>query len=350
MTITSVRMEPFALRLRQPVRTAAGAVCAREGWWLELRDASGHAGVGEASWLPFFSQGSRAGLEAALRRVTAPDGPLPGAAAGSMEAIGALMASVRPLPSEAGHALEQALVNLLAARKGISAPALLGQARRHVPVHALVRDPADVEMALQAGYRCLKAKVGDLPLAQDLARLTALADAAAGRALLRVDANRAWSEASALQALGAMRGLPLAFVEEPLAQPTPQALARLRRACGVPLAADESARDLESLRALVRAEAVDVVVLKPSLTGGPLTALRMGIEAHEAGLQVVVTHAFDTTVGRQSALLVALCLPVVGACGLVGGYLEGEPADPVAEGAAVRWPDAQVARRARGAT
>jgi O-succinylbenzoate synthase len=137
---------------------------------------------------------------------------------------------------------------------------------------------------------------------------------------LRIDPNQAWSLEDAERALAALAHLPIDYVEQPV--DSLAALAHLRRASPVALAADESACDAEGLREVIARGAADVVVLKPMRAGGPRVALELGREARRAGLDVVVTSLIDSAIGVRAALAVAIALgPPLRACGLATGAL-----------------------------
>ena len=57
MAITGIRYRPFRLPMRAPMQTARAAIAYRAGVVVELTDASGLRGVGEASPLPEFGEG-----------------------------------------------------------------------------------------------------------------------------------------------------------------------------------------------------------------------------------------------------------------------------------------------------
>ena len=100
---------------------------------------------------------------------------------------------------------------------------------------------------------------------------------------------------------------------------------RALRALGVPLLADESARDEDDVARLIDAEAVDGLVLKPMVIGGLQRSLTLAERAAAPGLSVVVTTALDAAIGRAGALHVAAACPqaAVWPCGLdTGGLLE----------------------------
>ena len=99
----------------------------------------------------------------------------------------------------------------------------------------------------------------------------------------------------------------------------------------MPLAADEMiAVDPEG--ALERAQ---IIVLKPMLLGGLVTALRFARRAHGRGRKIVVTSSLESAVGRAGAAHLAAAVLALGpqpAAGIATGRLfadDGVP-DPFA--------------------
>ncbi len=104
-------------------------------------------------------------------------------------------------------------------------------------------------------------------------------------------------------------------------QPVPvsagaEALARLRRQVGVPIAADEAVTDVTALQRLVRVGAVDAVVVKPGRVGGLLEAARMVELALASQTRVTVSTLLESGIGVATALHLAASVPGRAAHGL----------------------------------
>jgi L-alanine-DL-glutamate epimerase-like enolase superfamily enzyme len=97
----------------------------------------------------------------------------------------------------------------------------------------------------------------------------------------------------------------------------PATLARLRHACNMPIAADEAAKGMAEVEALIAAESVDWLILKPQRLGGPDKLLEIALFAAEHGVGSTVTNSLETAIGLTAALHVAACLPPpIPDCGL----------------------------------
>jgi o-succinylbenzoate synthase len=312
VNVAAVRVIPVRLRFARPVHTAQGGFTERASVLLELRDADGIAGYGEAAPWPGFGMESAGEAAASLHAV---ERLLAGASlqAGDWPAQVEKHFAGRPA---ARAALQGALLDIGARRAGrplsehlaARAGSTCGAPLSRVPVNALLtaRDPAalfaQAVLAREAGYRAVKIKLGDGVVQNDVARLRAVRDGIGPSVMLRGDANGAWSVHDALDALDAFAPLDLEYVEQPVAAHDIDGLAELRRLAPIKVAADESVASEHGLLRLLAARAADVVVLKPASLGGAGRALELASLAREAGMRVLFTHAFESAIGARHAL------------------------------------------------
>nr|SBO95541.1 O-succinylbenzoate synthase [Nonomuraea gerenzanensis] len=216
--------------------------------------------------------------------------------------------------------------------------------RDSVPVNVTVPavDPEEAhELVRRSGCGTAKVKVAERGqgFAEDLARVEAVRDALGPAGRLRVDANGAWEAGEAVRRLKRLDRYDLEYAEQPCA--TLEELAAVRRACDVPIAADESIRRAEDPLRVRAAEAADVAVVKVQPLGGVRAALRV-VEA--CGLPAVVSSAVETSVGLAAGLALAAALPALPyACGLgtmplLSGDVVADSLVPVDGRLAVRRP------------
>jgi L-alanine-DL-glutamate epimerase-like enolase superfamily enzyme len=187
-------------------------------------------------------------------------------------------------------AIDIALWDIRAKAAGVPLHALLGEAARaSVPAYAsLLRygKPEDVARnvteALARGYRHIKLHEVDLACIRAAHR-------AAPATPLMLDINCAWdTEHEAAQFCEDVAGLNAAWVEEPVWPPEDiPAIARIRRASPVPIAAGECNGTVEDFCRMFELRAVDVA--QPSVTkiGGISAMLEIAELAREAGVRLV---------------------------------------------------------------
>jgi o-succinylbenzoate synthase len=318
------------LRLRAALSTARGPISVREGVLLALESDSGLAACGEATPIDGFGLES---LEEAARALARLARGLLGRDPAELPALLEAVQAWAPEAPAARGAVDVALHDLRARAEGRSlAASLSGGApileRVAVPVSALVsgRDPAEVEAqarrAVSQGYQTLKLKVAARSLAEDERRVTALRRGAGSRTLLRLDANGAWDENTAAEALARFAPLSIEFVEQPVAAGDVSGMARLRGSSPIAIAADEAATGESGAERVLESGAADLLVLKPAASGGLAAAARIASRARDAGVGVVVTSLLDSALGVAAALHFAVSLAGERrCCGLATGSL-----------------------------
>jgi o-succinylbenzoate synthase len=322
-------VEPFSLRLSQPLTTADGTIRDRRGF-LVSAESGGVRGVGEATPLPGWTETYDA-CRAAIGR-----------AASVAEELDWGVALARIDAPAARHGLSLALAEARARGAGLPLYRHLGGETAHsVPVNATLgdADPAETAEAAQRavldGFDCLKLKVGARPVEEDVDRVRAVRERVGGSVGLRADANGAWSREQARSALEALADAGVSCVEQPLPADD-LAGHRDLRGGRVEVALDESvcSHDVEEI---LDADAADVVVVKPMVVGGPDRARQTALTALEAGVDPVISTTVDAVVARTGAAHVAASLPEVRPCGLATASrlatdLSADPA-PVVDGA-----------------
>jgi len=159
---------------------------------------------------------------------------------------------------------------------------------------ALVR--AGVRQALDAGFRSIKLHEKELPAVR-AAREEAGPDVA-----LMLDVNCAWTINQARATAGELSDIRLKWLEEPLWPPENyQGLARLRRTCGIPIAAGENVPTLMDFDRLMAAGAVDFVQPSPAKMGG-VTELCKVFPVAAVRNVAVMPHTFYDGPGLLAAI------------------------------------------------
>lgn len=321
--LARVAWRPFRLPLRAETYAAHGTASSRDGLLIVVEGVEGARGLGEASPLPSYSGGSVEECAAILA------GFATGLLASPAES---LWRSLPPLVG--GHpgsvaalacGFETAVADLLARTEGVPLHRFLrprpgADADAVIEANAVIDNPdpmraaEETRDAIQAGFTTLKVKIGfDL----DRQRLAAVRAVAGPFVHLRADANGAWDEAATLEALPRLAAAGVELLEQPLPPAAgPAALARVRAAGSVRIAADEGCRTTAELGALLAAGAIDAAVVKP-MASGLRESLAILAAAREAALDAIVTTTFDAGIGTALAMHLAATLDAPRpACGI----------------------------------
>lgn len=185
------------------------------------------------------------------------------------------------------------------------------------------------------GYTTLKTKIGLDPDA-DLARVLAIASACPGARLV-LDANGGYDAPTAIAFVAQLRNLGVvpALLEQPVAREDWDGLGRVARDTGVPVAADESCRDVDDVRRIAAGRLAQVVNVKLAKTGvaGALDvvalAMRKGLGLMIGGMvetRLAMGFAAHLAAGLGSFAWVDLDTPMLLAADPVtGGYRQTGP-------------------------
>jgi L-alanine-DL-glutamate epimerase-like enolase superfamily enzyme len=276
---------------------------------VRVRTDEGHEGWGEA----FAFEGAPV-TRRALEDLVAPlctgqdatrTGPLMRAAQRKLHVFGRGGAVMHAL-----SAVDTALWDIAGKAAGVPLHRLLGGAAGpDLPCYASL-DPYGEAAAVRAGVaQALAAGFTDVKLHERSPAAVRAAREVAGPATgLMLDVNCPWTLAQATEMAAQFRDQRLRWLEEPLWPPEDyDGLARLRAACGIPLAAGENAAAPLDFDRLLAAPAVDYVQPSPAKMGG-VTELARVFALAAARNVTVVPHTFYHGPGLLAAVHAAAAL------------------------------------------
>jgi O-succinylbenzoate synthase len=307
VVVSTVTLYRYALPLTTPLQLAGETHSRRRGLLIRLDTERGAVGWGDAAPLPGFSTET---LDEVVGHAcaTAPEWTgtdIPESRDDLSQSVSALSTG-DDCPPSLQFATESALAHLLAATHATSLPTVLGTPRSSVSLNALITNlgedgPAQAARLRERGYRAVKVKVGRAPVEDEVEGLRTVRNALGDDIGLRADANRAWSLEQAVAFAEATRPLEMAYVEEPLTDPT--RISELAARTDLPIALDETTREVEA--SVLREDAsVAAVVLKPTLLGGLRRTRQWNQEARANDVTPVISAAYESGIGHR--MLVAL--------------------------------------------
>lgn len=169
---------------------------------------------------------------------------------------------------------------------------------------------------VQQGFRTVKVKALPSPY-ETFKTVKSLRDRTSKVIEFRIDPNESWTIESLLEHRSFIKELPLDYLEQPFARNNLKAHRRCRKLCRIALDESLLRYDLETIR---EEKAADVIIVKPHLIGGIDRSIELIDESLRAGLNPVVTTAFDGPIGRAGAMQVAAARSeTLSPCGLATG-------------------------------
>jgi L-Ala-D/L-Glu epimerase len=347
-TIESVTTTRVSTALHTPFVTALRRTTTVDTVVVQVTDSDGLTGWGEAPQVWQVTGESLAGAQACV------DGPLAAALAG--RDVDDLVATCRAVAGAvaanfgAKAAVDVALHDLAARRRGVSLPVFLGGTTSRVPTDVTL--PAGDAEGLAAtakarvtdGFDVLKMKVGT-DAGGDVERVRAVRSAVGPGVGIRLDANQGWSAREAVRVISQLEdaGLDVELVEQPVPAHDLDGLAWVTARVSTPVLADESVYGVHDLVEVIRRRAADMVNVKLAKCGG-LTGGRTLLElARAEGVGTVVGSMMETHIGVGAAASLVAAYGTTAVADLdAAWWAERSPVlgGLVYDGATVRLPDA----------
>ena len=304
------------LHFKQPAGTSRGVYTTRHSYYLTLTsdEMPGIEGVGECATLPDLSCDAKPEYEMTLRQVCQ-----------MVEQMGRIPYDmIRAYPSIT-FGLETAFASLFdAARKQglpISAPAGMenlidlfdspfGRGEEGITINGLVwmgtyeEMLARLEEKLQAGFHCVKLKIGAIDFFKELDLIKRIRDVYSREQVeLRVDANGGFLPENAMSQLEALAKYDIHSIEQPIKQHQWPKMAQLCRETPLPIALDEEliGVNVRSMKeALLDTIRPQYIILKPSLHGGIYGCNEWIQLANQRGIGSWITSALESNIGLNA--------------------------------------------------
>ncbi len=348
MTIAAVRTHRLSAPLHTPFVTALRRTMTVETLVVEIVDADGRSGFGEAPQVWQVTGASVAGAEACVTDLLAPllIGRDP-------DDLVARCAEVRR--AVAGNeatkaAVDTALHDLAARRLGVPLVRMLGGTTRRVPTDVTLSAGDAPDLATTArrrigdGFTVLKLKVGT-DAAGDLERVRAVRAAVGHDVRIRLDANQGWTPRQAVRVIRGIEdaGLDVELVEQPVARRDVEGLAWVSDRVDTPILADEAVFDVPDLVEVIRRRAADMVNVKLAKCGGLGTARTLLDLATAQGMGTIVGSMMESQVGLGAAASLVAAYGTSAVSDLdAAWWLAGSPVEGGIryEGAEIVLPDA----------
>lgn len=312
MTATISKIEVFSIGMPLVGTFTSGGVSKKITKCVVVRVTDSDGAIGISSIDPSSTAKSpHTGPELALaiRDRIAP--ALIGKDPGHINQICEIASKLTPSQPGAVVGVELACIELVCRRRGIPmhdyvGGAVLDRLQFNGWVGELPPDEAVAE-ALRwknAGFKSMKIKVGN-DVGKDSARVKAVRDAVGKDIKLRMDANMQCTVDQALALCRAVKSCDMQLFEQPTPKDDLAGLARVRREGGIPIMADESISDHQSLIRVIKADCADFVKFGIKQAGGLLQTARMLATAEAAGLPVVLGHGFGLDLSTTAEIMLA---------------------------------------------
>lgn len=327
-----IEISERTLHFRQPAGTSRGVYTTRHSYYLTLTsdELPGVEGVGECATLPDLSCDAKPEYEMTLRQVcqmVEQMGRIPydmiraypsitfGLETAFASFFDAAKKFLEIVPAEGASSSE------MLKQKGVSVPAGMenltelfdspfGRGEEGITINGLVwmgtyeEMLARLEEKLQAGFHCVKLKIGAIDFFKELDLIKRIRDVYTKEQVeLRVDANGGFLPENAMSQLEALAKYDIHSIEQPIKQHQWPKMAQLCRETPLPIALDEEliGVNVRSMKqALLDTVRPQYIILKPSLHGG-IYGCNEWIElANQRGISSWITSALESNIGLNA--------------------------------------------------
>jgi L-alanine-DL-glutamate epimerase-like enolase superfamily enzyme len=304
VSIVEVRTHRVSVPLHTPFVTSLRTATAVETLVVEIVDADGRSGFGEAPQVWQVTGASLAGSASCVADMLAPR--LIGRDPDDLVANCHIVSRTVVGNEAAKAAMDVALHDLAATRLGVPLARLLGGTSLRVPTDVTLSAGDAAALAGAAtdrvgdGFTVLKLKVGT-DARTDVARVRAVRDEVGPEVRLRLDANQGWTPRQAVEVITHLDGLDVEFVEQPVAGWDLDGLAWVSDRVRTPIMADEAVCSVRDLVEVIRRRAADLVNVKLAKCGGVGPARTLLSLAEEHGMGTIVGSMMESPVGVAAA-------------------------------------------------
>ena len=320
------------LHFKQPAGTSRGVYTTRHSYYLTLTsdELPGVEGVGECATLPDLSCDAKPEYEMTLRQVcqmVEQMGRIPydmiraypsitfGLETAFASFFDAAKNFLEVVPAEGASSSE------ILTQKGVSVPAGMenlvdffdspfGKGEEGITINGLVwmgtyeEMLARLEEKLQAGFHCVKLKIGAIDFFKELDLIKRIRDVYTQEQVeLRVDANGGFLPENAMSQLEALAKYDIHSIEQPIKQHQWPKMAQLCRETPLPIALDEEliGVNVRSMKeALLDTIRPQYIILKPSLHGGIYGCNEWIQLASQRGIGSWITSALESNIGLHA--------------------------------------------------
>lgn len=328
-----IEISERTLHFKQPAGTSRGVYTTRHSYYLTLTsdELPGVEGVGECATLPDLSCDAKPEYEMTLRQVcqmVEQMGRIPydmiraypsiifGLETAFASFFDAAKKFLEIVPTEGASSSSEMLK-----QKGVSVPAGMenltelfdspfGRGEEGITINGLVwmgtyeEMLARLEEKLQAGFHCVKLKIGAIDFFKELDLIKRIRDVYTKEQVeLRVDANGGFLPENAMSQLEALAKYDIHSIEQPIKQHQWPKMAQLCRETPLPIALDEEliGVNVRSMKqALLDTVCPQYIILKPSLHGG-IYGCNEWIElANQRGIGSWITSALESNIGLNA--------------------------------------------------
>ncbi len=302
MKLTNIEYKKFSFPINNPLKNSNQSFTKKDIIILKANNDKGNTHFAEISPLPNFSKESIDDCENILQNTFANKFKLPV----EFDNLKNTLSAFDKTPS-LKFAFEQFVLNSYFLENREMYFNLVKQSK--IKINALLSIGEVKETIKKAddfidkGFDTIKIKIGRNSFENDLEIIKRIKEKYADRINLRLDANGIWDCNEAIDKLQQLTEFCIEFIEQPVE--LKDELINLAAVWETPIAPDESIETYEDAIEFIESGYFDFIVLKPSIRMGIFDTIKIIKFAEEKNVNVIITSAFETAIGRSVLLYLA---------------------------------------------
>jgi o-succinylbenzoate synthase len=288
------------LHFKRPAGTSRGVLQRKASWFFQIWEAENPAvrGTGEISLIPGLSLDNENEIPNELEFLCQ-----------NIDDYQAWIAAKGDRFPAMRFGIETALADLQNGGKHVFHDNSFTQGKAGIPINGLIwmGDPdfmqQQIREKLEAGFNCIKIKVGAIDFEQEIALIKELRNQFSPRAIeIRLDANGAFIKEEALQKLNNLVAFNIHSIEQPIKAGQPEAMADICLKSPIPIALDEELIGKKSNEIVATLEQIkpQYIILKPSILGGLSMADHWISAAEKRQIGWWATSALESNIGLNA--------------------------------------------------
>ena len=291
----------YILRFKNPAMTSREVMLEKPTYFIKVwhEYSPENFGIGECGLFPGLSCDDRPDYETRLSE-----------ACRAINLIaGGDLTSLVDLPSIV-FGIETALMDLKHGGRRIIYPGRWTDGKASITINGLVWMGSKNEMIrrlaekLEAGFRCVKFKVGGLDFDQELEMINCARKAFPSSELeIRLDANGGFNPKDAMSRLNRLAEFDIHSIEQPIKQRQWDEMAEICRLSPIPVALDEELIGIgnpEEMTYMLEIVHPSYIILKPSLCGGFIGCSNWIKSASQHNIGWWATSALESNIGLNA--------------------------------------------------
>lgn len=330
MQITSASIQHHTLQFKFEAGTSRGTLKEKDTWYLKLFSENKLIGIGEAGPLKGLSIEPLDQMEIKLEKVC--EQLIGMQVPESMEEAFEIAQEISTEDSPSiRFAVETALLDAIHGGKKLIFDTPFYKGQEKILINGLIWMGSEefmqkqIEEKVEAGFDCIKMKIGAIDLETELKLLKSIRDKYSKNDItLRVDANGAFSPNEAMSKLTQLAALDLHSIEQPIKAGQIKEMTKLCASTPLPIALDEELIGVDTYEdkvKLLKQIQPQYIILKPSLIGGIHSTLEWIKIAESMNIGWWMTSMLESNIGLNAICQLASFLKVKMPQGLGTGQL-----------------------------